>query len=90
MDSFSGTPSSSDPKAALITQVRQESALSNARQLVEKVNEHCFERCVPKPSTSLSSGETSCYSACMEKYMAAWNVVSKSYITKLQREPSMS
>ncbi|KEQ66788.1 uncharacterized protein M437DRAFT_10456, partial [Aureobasidium melanogenum CBS 110374] len=64
----------------------QEAAVANARQLVEKLNEHCFERCIPKPGSSLSSGESTCYSQCMEKYMSAWNVVSKQYINRIQRE----
>nr|POF05862.1 mitochondrial import inner membrane translocase subunit tim13 [Quercus suber] len=76
---------SSDPKAAVMDQVRQQSALSNARALVEKLNEHCFERCVPKPGTSLSTGEQTCYTACMEKYMAAWNAVSRQYVSHVQK-----
>lgn len=52
----------------------------------QKLNEHCFERCVPKPGSSLSSGETTCYTQCMEKYMSAWNTVSKQYINRIQRE----
>jgi import inner membrane translocase subunit TIM13 len=52
----------------------------------QKLNEHCFERCIPKPGTSLSKGEESCMSACMEKYMSAWNTVSKQYVGRIQRE----
>ena len=51
----------------------------------QKLNEHCFERCVPKPGTSLSSGETTCYQNCMEKYMAAWNTVSRQYLQHVQK-----
>lgn len=52
----------------------------------QKLNEHCFERCVPKPGTSLSSGEEGCFKSCMEKYMSAWNTVSKQYVARIQRE----
>ncbi|KAG4442506.1 protein translocase subunit [Cadophora sp. M221] len=75
-----------DPKAAVMNQVRQEAAMNNARQLIEKVNEHCFEKCVPKPGSSLSSGETTCFTQCMEKYMSAWNTVSRQYINRIQQE----
>jgi import inner membrane translocase subunit TIM13 len=51
----------------------------------QKVNEHCFERCVPKPGTSLSSGEQTCYSQCMDKYLAAWNAVSHQYLAQAQK-----
>ncbi|CAK1364730.1 Mitochondrial import inner membrane translocase subunit tim13 [Cercospora beticola] len=75
-----------DAKQQIMEQVRQQVALANARALVEKVNEHCFERCVPKPGTSLSSGERTCYTACMEKYMSSWNVVSQQYLGHVQRQ----
>jgi import inner membrane translocase subunit TIM13 len=52
----------------------------------QKLNEHCFERCVPKPGTSLSKGEENCFTACMEKYMGAWNTVSKQYVGRIQKE----
>jgi len=77
---------SGNPAQAVKQQIQQEAAIANARQLVEKLNEHCFERCVPKPGSSLSSGETTCYTQCMEKYMAAWNSVSKSYVARIQKE----
>jgi import inner membrane translocase subunit TIM13 len=41
---------------------------------------------VPKPGTSLSSGEEGCFKSCMEKYMSAWNTVSKQYVARIQRE----
>lgn len=52
----------------------------------QKLNEHCFERCVVKPGTSLSSGEEGCFKSCMEKYMSAWNTVSKQYVARIQKE----
>ncbi|KAE8447090.1 protein translocase subunit [Mollisiaceae sp. DMI_Dod_QoI] len=91
MDNISnglGFGGASDPKTAVMNQVRQEAAMTNARQLIEKVNEHCFEKCVPKPGSSLSSGETTCFTQCMEKYMQAWNTVSRQYITRIQQENS--
>ncbi|KAF2735937.1 hypothetical protein EJ04DRAFT_434002, partial [Polyplosphaeria fusca] len=77
---------SSDPKTQVMRQIQQEAAMQNARMLVEKLNEHCFERCVPKPGSSLSSGEESCFTTCMEKYMTAWNTVSKQYVARIQKE----
>ncbi|GAW26921.1 putative mitochondrial import inner membrane translocase subunit tim13 protein [Rosellinia necatrix] len=73
-------------KSEVIRQVRTQYAMDNAKQLIDKINEHCFERCVPKPGNSLSSGEQTCFTQCMEKYMAGWNKISASYIQRLQRE----
>ncbi|KAI1742264.1 Tim10/DDP family zinc finger-domain-containing protein [Xylaria scruposa] len=73
-------------KTEVIRQVRTQYAMDNAKQLIDKINEHCFQRCVPKPGSSLSSGEQTCFTQCMEKYMAGWNQVSATYISRLQRE----
>ncbi|KAI5926551.1 Tim10/DDP family zinc finger-domain-containing protein [Camillea tinctor] len=73
-------------KTEVIREVREQYAMDNARQLIEKINKHCFERCVPKPGASLSGGEQTCFTQCMEKYMSAWNQVSTTYINRLQRE----
>ncbi|KAI0128866.1 mitochondrial import inner membrane translocase subunit TIM13 [Xylariales sp. AK1849] len=77
---------SENVKAEVIKQVRTQYAMNNARELIEKINEHCFQKCVPNPSSSLSSGETMCFTQCMEKYMSAWNQVSTTYISRIQRE----
>ncbi len=41
---------------------------------------------MPKPASSLSRGEEGCLSMCMDKYMAAWNIVSRQYVGRIQRE----
>lgn len=63
-------------------------APSRARILTsaQKVNEHCFEKCVPKPGSSLSSGESVCFKQCMDKYMAAWNTISNQYIGRIKQQ----
>ncbi|KAF6234665.1 hypothetical protein HO173_007291 [Letharia columbiana] len=85
MDSLNPSLSASDPKAALMRQVQQEAAINNARQLISKMNSHCFEKCIPTPGSSLSSREEKCFTTCMEKYMAAWNTVSRQYIGRIQK-----
>ncbi|MCJ1354465.1 MAG: protein translocase subunit [Icmadophila ericetorum] len=78
--------STSDPKIALMNGVRQEAAVANARQLIDKINEHCFNACIPAPSSSLSSKEQTCFLQCMSKYMEAWNTVGRAYGQRAQRE----
>jgi len=51
----------------------------------QKVNEHCFERAIPNPGSSISSSEQATFTNCMEKYMAAWNTTSRQYLGHLQR-----
>ena len=53
--------------------------------LSQKVNEHCFERAIPNPGSSISSSEQTTFTNCMEKYMAAWNTTSRQYLGHLQK-----
>ncbi|KLO11560.1 hypothetical protein SCHPADRAFT_806933, partial [Schizopora paradoxa] len=73
-------------KEAIMNQVRSELALSNAQELINKINEKCFTKCVTKPSTSLSGSEETCLSRCLDRYMEAFNIVSKTYTSRLSRE----
>ncbi|CAN8097047.1 unnamed protein product [Discula destructiva] len=77
---------SSSVKDAVMRQVQLESNQANVRMLLEKMNESCYERCVPKPGSSLSSGEQTCFTNCMDKYMAAWNQVNSGYIQRIKKE----
>ncbi|KAI0194155.1 Tim10/DDP family zinc finger-domain-containing protein [Astrocystis sublimbata] len=76
-------------KQEVVRQVQTQYAMDNAKRLIDTINEHCFERCVPKPGASLSSGEQTCFTACMEKYMNAWNAVSTACIGRAQRDQNI-
>ncbi|CAG8010958.1 unnamed protein product [Penicillium salamii] len=85
--SSSAVPQTSEEiKAAVMRQLQQEAAMANARSLIGKINKHCFQACVPTPGSSLSSKENTCLSSCMEKYIAMWNVTSKTYIARVGAE----
>ncbi|KAG0014271.1 protein translocase subunit [Podila clonocystis] len=73
-------------KQQVMDQVRSELALANAQELINKINEKCFAKCVLKPGSSLDSSEQACLSKCMDRYMEAWNIVSRTYINRVQRE----
>ncbi|KAI5121239.1 hypothetical protein M0805_007246 [Coniferiporia weirii] len=73
-------------KERLMAQIRNELAINGAQELINKINEKCFYKCVTKPSTSLSGSEETCLSRCMERYMEAFNIVSRTYSTRLARE----
>ncbi|KAL2273233.1 hypothetical protein FJTKL_04844 [Diaporthe vaccinii] len=75
-------------KQTVMRQVQLESNTSNARMLIEKMNDVCFEKCLPKPGSSVSSGEQTCFTSCMEKYMSAWNQVNHAYIQRIRQEQS--
>ncbi|OOF99592.1 hypothetical protein ASPCADRAFT_126491 [Aspergillus carbonarius ITEM 5010] len=77
--SSSADLSSKEVKDSLIKQVQGEAAMANARNLIAKVNDNCFSKCIPTPGASLSAGEQTCLTDCMEKYIAFWNEVSRAH-----------
>lgn len=46
----------------------------------------CFAKCVTRPSTSLSGGEERCLTQCMQLYMAAFDKISRSYVTRISKQ----
>ncbi|KDN38411.1 hypothetical protein RSAG8_09505, partial [Rhizoctonia solani AG-8 WAC10335] len=81
-------PDPASRKQQIMDGLRNEMALANAQELINKINEKCFAKCVTKPSTSLGSSEETCLSRCMDRYMEAFNVVSQSYVARISRERS--
>ena len=76
---------SQQAKKDIQNQITQELAVANATELVSKITENCFEKCISQPATSLNSQEDYCVNQCLEKYMRSWNVISKAYITRIQQ-----
>lgn len=50
--------SKDERKQAVMREIQQQQNIQNAQMLIEKVNVNCFEKCVPKPGSSLSNGES--------------------------------
>ncbi|KNZ72114.1 Mitochondrial import inner membrane translocase subunit Tim13-B [Termitomyces sp. J132] len=69
-----------------MTQVRTEIALANAQELINKANEQCYTKCVTKPGESLSNSEQTCLSRCLDRYLEAFNIVSRTYTSRIARE----
>ncbi|KAF8433370.1 Tim10/DDP family zinc finger-domain-containing protein [Boletus edulis BED1] len=81
--------SSSNTKPDLATQrdtvlnaIRAEINLATAQELISKTSEKCFAKCVTKPGTSLSSSEETCLSRCMDRYLEAFNIVSRTLTSR--------
>ncbi|KAI3654475.1 hypothetical protein MP228_000529 [Amoeboaphelidium protococcarum] len=76
-------------KDQIMDQVRAEMAVLNAQELLNTMNDKCFKKCVTKPGTKLDSSEQTCLAKCMDRYMDAWNIVSKAYHFRVQKETAM-
>ncbi|CAG2184003.1 unnamed protein product, partial [Oppiella nova] len=47
-------------KEELMDTVKQQIAVANAHELLKKMTEKCFNKCVVRPGTSLDNSETVC------------------------------
>ncbi|XP_031828494.1 mitochondrial import inner membrane translocase subunit Tim13 [Nomia melanderi] len=86
MDSLTSGSLTSSQREELMDQIKQQIAVANAQELLTKMTEKCFKKCIIKPGTTLDSSEQKCVAMCMDRYMDAYNLVSKAYSDRLQRE----
>ncbi|CAH0546104.1 unnamed protein product [Brassicogethes aeneus] len=77
-------------KDELMDTVKQQIAVANAQELLTKMTEKCFKKCISKPGTSLDSSEQKCIAMCMDRYMDSWNLISRAYSMRIQRERSLN
>ncbi|KAM4810334.1 mitochondrial import inner membrane translocase subunit Tim13 [Rhinophrynus dorsalis] len=85
---FSSVPSGSGKvdTGAIMEQVKVQIAVANAQELLQRMTDKCFRKCIGKPGGSLDNSEQKCIAMCMDRYMDAWNTVSRAYNSRLQRE----
>ncbi|WOO86145.1 Mitochondrial import inner membrane translocase subunit TIM13 [Vanrija pseudolonga] len=86
--SSGATPSQKEQAEQIKLQVQQELAAAGAQQLINKITENCFAKCVTRPGPTLGSSEERCLSQCMVLYMAAFDQTSRSYVARVSRERS--
>lgn len=86
---FGSTPAATQPaliKTQLQEQITQELAVANATELVNKITQNCFDKCVLQPQDQITAQQNTCVNQCLEKYMRSWNVISKTYVARIQKE----
>ncbi|TRY77302.1 hypothetical protein TCAL_04068 [Tigriopus californicus] len=77
---------SSSQKDELMRTVQAQVALANMQELLSKVTDKCFKKCISSPGTSLGSSDQKCIAMCMDRYMDSFNLVSKAYSERLRQE----
>ncbi|CDK26189.1 unnamed protein product [Kuraishia capsulata CBS 1993] len=71
-------------KKQLQDTIVREIATANVNELVNRLTENCFELCFTNPSSSMGSKDKKCIEQCMQKYMKSWNILSQSYVKRIQ------
>ncbi|XP_068599533.1 mitochondrial import inner membrane translocase subunit Tim13 [Brachionichthys hirsutus] len=84
-DFSAGGPGNKVDPGTIMEQVKVQIAVANAQELLQKMTDKCF-KCIAKPGGTLDKSEQKCIAMCMDRYMDAWNIVSRTYNTRLQRE----
>ncbi|XP_037530605.1 mitochondrial import inner membrane translocase subunit Tim13-like [Nematolebias whitei] len=72
--------------STIMKQVKVQIVAANAQELLQRMTDKCFKKCIGKPGSSLDNSEQKCIVMCMDRYMDAWNTVSQTYNSRLQRE----
>ncbi|TFK50071.1 hypothetical protein OE88DRAFT_1632227, partial [Heliocybe sulcata] len=67
-------------------ELENEVRVQQVQGLLTSINEKCFTKCVTKPGASLSGSEQTCLSRCMDRYMETFTIVSRTYVSRVQRE----
>merc|ERR1712080_203885 len=73
-------------KEELMRTVQTQVALANMQELLTKITDKCFKKCISSPGSSLTSSDQKCLAMCMDRYMDSFNLVSKTYTNKLRQE----
>lgn len=85
-DFSSGAGSGKMDTGTIMEQVKVQIAVANAQELLQRMTDKCFKKCIGKPGGTLDNSEQKCIAMCMDRYMDAWNTVSRAYNSRLQRE----
>jgi len=77
-----------EPTSAVAEQIKSktatEIATADVSELVNNMTKTCYDLCFTNPGASTSPAEAQCTKNCAQKFMAAWNVTSQEYVTRLQ------
>mmetsp|Transcript_262 Transcript_262/g.621 ORF Transcript_262/g.621 Transcript_262/m.621 type:complete len:83 (+) Transcript_262:75-323(+) len=74
---------------AVMAQVKQGAAGQYLQELFESIRSKCYEKCVTRPSSSLSSSEQKCLANCCDRYVEATAVVSQAVMSHVAKQGGM-
>ena len=57
--------------------------------LVQTINDTCFKMCVQTPGSTVDSSQQKCLAKCIDRYVDAWNCISRSVTNKIRQQSQM-
>lgn len=67
-------------------QVQQQAVMDSIRQMLDRICDNCFRKCVDRPSEALQAKEQHCLNMCMDRFMDSYNLVARTFQRRLERE----
>lgn len=64
----------------IMNAIKQEMQVAFLQEFYQTVRDKCFNKCVTKPSSSLSSSEQQCLAKCCDRYAEATQIVTKAVL----------
>jgi len=81
-----GQKLTADQAHQVLERVRNEVQQQTLQELFVKISERCFDACVTKPGSKLSSSEQKCLTQCMDRYVDTMTVVSQTMQKRGEQE----
>ncbi|XP_039251686.1 mitochondrial import inner membrane translocase subunit Tim13-like [Styela clava] len=69
--------------------IKRQTAIQHQEMLLQTVNEKCFKMCVSSPGSSLDNSQQKCLAKCVDRYIEAWNAVSRTVTNKIRQQADM-
>ncbi|KAH8273388.1 hypothetical protein KR018_006522 [Drosophila ironensis] len=76
--------------SSIMEQVEEHAALDSAQQMLTRISDNCFRKCVDYPSGSLRPGEQRCIKVCMDRYLDSFHLVARTFSRRLEREAGLN
>lgn len=67
-------------------QLKAQLAAATYQELMEDLTEKCYSICVKKPGVSLDNYEQRCIGNCMDRFIDSYNVIAKSFTSRLTNQ----
>ena len=81
---MSGIPDNLTPQeeAQVIQNLQVQMQQAQVQDLMQKLAENCFSKCVTKPSSKLSSTEQKCLALCQDRYLDVMAAVGQAMMSR--------
>lgn len=95
MDGFGGSGGSRDRSINRDTiiesmnMLKNQIAIQHQEVLLQSLNEKCFKMCVSTPGSSLDNSQQKCLAKCTDRYIEAWNSVSRALTNTIRQQHEM-